>query len=41
MNGEVVVPFEYTQIDITGQYIYAKNINEEITVLKQIKKTNL
>jgi len=32
IEGEIIIPFEYNQIDITGEYIYAKNNEEETTV---------
>ena len=31
IEGKITIPIEYTQIDITGMYIYARN-NEETTV---------
>lgn len=31
-QGNVIIPFEYSQIDITGKYIYARTNNEETKV---------
>ena len=31
LDGQVLIPIQYSQIDITGKYIYAKN-NEEVEV---------
>ena len=32
VQGNVIIPFEYSQIDITGKYIYARTNNEETKV---------
>lgn len=32
IDGKTIIPFEYSQIDITGEYIYAKDEKEKITV---------
>lgn len=32
IDGNTIIPFEYSQIDITGEYIYAKDEKEKIKV---------
>ena len=40
--GETIVPFEYKQIDITGDYIYAKTTDENTKIFDSNgKKTNM
>ena len=41
-NGKVIVPLEYKQIDITGDYIYAKTTDENVKIFDTIgKETNM
>lgn len=32
IKGEIIIPFEYKQIDITGDYIYAKTADENVKI---------
>ena len=42
IDGKVVVPIEYKQIDITGDYIYAKTIDENVKIFDATgKETNM
>lgn len=41
-NGKVIVPIEYKQIDITGDYIYAKTNDENVKIFDATgKETNM
>ena len=41
-NGKVIVPIEYKQIDITGDYIYAKTNDENVKIFDATgKETNI
>lgn len=42
INGEIIIPFEYKQIDTTGEYIYATSNDENIKIFdSKGKETNM
>lgn len=42
IDGKIIVPFEYKQIDITGDYIYARTTDENVKIFDTTgKETNM